>query len=136
MGIGHTLKKIREKNGLTQEQFADKIGIKRTTYISYETSKTSPGFDLIEKIAEVFGVSLLEFSEDEEQPKSNVWLEFRAPDAEYNPGTKKEPKKLSGDEDMIINYYRLLEKGDKAEFFEKIKNAYLDIICGVDDNNS
>lgn len=132
MGIGHTLKKIREKNGLTQEQFADKIGVKRTTYISYETSKTSPGFELIEKIAEVFGISLLEFSEDE-QTKSNGWLELNSPDPVYNPGTKKEPKKLSGDEDMIINYYRLLEKGDKAEFFEKIKNAYLDIICGVDD---
>ena len=133
MGIGHTLKKIREKNGLTQEQFADKIGIKRTTYISYESSKTSPGFELIEKIAEVFGVSLLEFSEDESPNKSNVWLEFNAPEIEYNSGIKTEQKKLSGDEDMIINYYRLLEKGDKAEFFEKIKNAYLDIICGVDD---
>lgn len=133
MGIGHTLKKIREKNGLTQEQFADKIGVKRTTYISYENSKTSPGFELIEKIAEIFGVSLLDFSEEDEQTKSNVWLEFRSPDSIYNPGTKKEPKKLSGDEDMIINYYRLLEKEDKAEFFEKIKDAYLDIICGVDD---
>lgn len=132
MGIGHTLKKIREKNGLTQEQFADKIGVKRTTYISYETSKTSPDFELIEKIAKLFGVSLLDFSDDESEETDNTWLEFNAPESVYNPGTKREQKKLSGDEDMIINYYRLLQNEDKAEFYEKIKNAYLDIICGVD----
>ncbi len=132
MGVGHTLKKIREKNGLTQEQFADRIGVKRTTYISYESSKTSPGFELIEKIAEIFDISLLAFSE-EDQTKSNVWLELHAPDPVYNPDINKEPKKLSGDEDMIIDYYRLLKEEDKAEFLKKIKNAYLDIICGVDD---
>lgn len=133
MGIGHTLKKIREKHGLTQEQFADKIDVKRTTYISYEKSKTTPGFKVIEKIVEVFGVSLLDFSEDETvEETEKTWLELHAPEPVFNPGTKREPKKLSGDEDMIINYYRLLKKEDKAEFFEKIKDAYLDILCGTD----
>ena len=41
----------------------------------------------------------------DENPESNVWLEFNAPDPVYNSGAKKDPKKLSGDEDIIINYY-------------------------------
>lgn len=134
MGIGNTLKKIREKNGLTQEQFADKIGVKRTTYISYEMSKTTPDFELVEKIAEIFGVSLLDFSDEkDENPKSNVWIEFRAPEKKFNSGANDGPQKLTSDENVIINYYRLLQDKDKEEFFEKIKDAYLDIICGVDE---
>lgn len=132
MGVGHTLKKIREKNGLTQEQFADKIGVKRTTYISYENSKTSPGFELIEKIAQIFDIPLLAFSE-EDKVKKDTFLEFRAPEPVYNPAINStDSKKLSGEEDMIVNFYRRLNEEDKAAFFEKIKNAYLDIICGVD----
>lgn len=133
MGVGHTLKKIREKNGLTQEQFADRIGVKRTTYISYESSKTSPGFELIEKIAQIFDIPLLAFAE-EDKVKNDTLLELNAPELVYNPEiSNTESKKLSGDEDVIINYYRRLNDEDKAAFFEKIKNAYLDIICGVDD---
>ena len=66
MSVGNTLRKLRERNGMTQEQFADKIGVKRTTYISYETSKTSPAFSLVKKIAEIFDVSILDFTSDDE----------------------------------------------------------------------
>jgi DNA-binding XRE family transcriptional regulator len=34
-----TLKQVRERLGMTQEQFADAVGISRRTVINYETGK-------------------------------------------------------------------------------------------------
>lgn len=133
MSVGSVLKRIREENGLTQEQFADKIGIKRTTYISYENSKTNPEFALIKKIAEIFDVSILDFSDDLE--KSHVLLELGAPEVSYNPGSEKKPLVLSSEEKFIIEYFRCLSKEEKADFFEEIKDDYLDRRCGESENN-
>ncbi len=131
MSVGAVLKRIREKNGLTQEQFADKIGVKRTTYISYENSKTKPDFDLIEKIAEIFDVSILDFSEDGENNSGVTWLEFNSIEPVYDAGYKRNPKILSGEEEFIIEYFRSLDDKEKKEFFEDVKNGYLDKKCGI-----
>ncbi len=136
MNIGNILQKIRELNGLTQEQFADKIGVKRTTYISYETSRTTPDFETVEKISKVFNVSVLNFFEKKEENKSRNWLVFNAPETVYETNTPQKSKALTEDEKLIINYYRILTDDKKVEFFDTIRESYLDELCNKEENNS
>ncbi len=130
MSVGDTLRRIREQHGLTQEQFADKIGVKRTTYISYETSKTNPGFEFIKKVVGIFDVSFLDFLEEEPDPKTAI---LRSPDVPYDSGLKREDEPLSYKEKFLIEYYRSLSDEEKAIFYEQIRNDFLDKLCGFPD---
>lgn len=51
------LKQLRGKHKLTQEEFAVKLGIARSTYSGYETGKTEPDNETLQKIADYFEVS-------------------------------------------------------------------------------
>jgi transcriptional regulator with XRE-family HTH domain len=51
------LRSERKKRKLTQEEMADRLGIARSTYSGYETGKTEPDFDTLEKIANYLEVS-------------------------------------------------------------------------------
>lgn len=49
---------LREKNALTQEELAHKLGISRAALSHYETSRREPDYDTIDKIASFFHVSI------------------------------------------------------------------------------
>ena len=42
--ISQILKACRQKAGLTQAQFAETIGVKRSAYAYYESGRTKPKF--------------------------------------------------------------------------------------------
>jgi putative transcriptional regulator len=52
------IKELREKNGLTQEVLADKVGVTRQTILFLEKGKYNPSLRLAYKIARVFGVMI------------------------------------------------------------------------------
>ncbi|MBN1440344.1 MAG: helix-turn-helix transcriptional regulator [Anaerolineales bacterium] len=61
MKLGNHIRKLRfEKDELTQQQLADRIGTSRMTVYSIETGKFVPSTLLALKIAEVFGRSVEE----------------------------------------------------------------------------
>ena len=130
MSVGDTLRKLREQHGLTQEQFADKIGVKRTTYISYETSKTNPGFVLIRKIADIFDVSILDFMEDEPPKQFDV---LRSPEVIYHPEIKRGDLLLTSEEKFIVDYYRSLNGEEREIFLSRLKDDFFDKRCGSSD---
>ena len=51
------LKQLRKTLGITQQEFADKIGIKRNTYANYETGRNTPIDAIILSICREFNVS-------------------------------------------------------------------------------
>lgn len=65
MGIGHRLKKARKSTGLTQKAVATKLGITDVTYSRYELDKRKPSFEVLEELAQIFGVDITFFFERE-----------------------------------------------------------------------
>jgi transcriptional regulator with XRE-family HTH domain len=59
--ISSNIKFLRKKKGLTQQQFADTIGIKRSLVGAYEEDRADPKYDLLKKIALFFEVSVDDF---------------------------------------------------------------------------
>lgn len=56
--FGLLLKKLRERNGYTQEQLANKINKSKTVISKYENNQQSPTLETLSDFAVLFGVSL------------------------------------------------------------------------------
>lgn len=52
--LSKNLKRIRIENGYTQKEFADKLGIAKSTVCMYETGSREPTIDTILKICRIF----------------------------------------------------------------------------------
>lgn len=48
----------RKKNGLTQNQLAERLGVKTTTVSTWERAASSPDIETLYVICKIFGVSL------------------------------------------------------------------------------
>ena len=59
------VKEIREKEGLTQDEFARDIFVSRTTVTKWETGKSLPNIDTLKLISEKYGVSIDELLHNE-----------------------------------------------------------------------
>jgi len=59
------IKDLRAERGLSQAEIAKKIGVSRSSYISFEQGKTELTLSEVAKLAELFGVSLREVESGE-----------------------------------------------------------------------
>jgi len=59
--ISTNIKFLRKKKGLTQQQFADQIDIKRSLVGAYEEERAEPKYDLLKKIALFFDITVDDF---------------------------------------------------------------------------
>lgn len=55
--MNERLKKLRKALGLTQQEFADRIGIKRNSFANYETGRNTPIDAIIVSICREFNVN-------------------------------------------------------------------------------
>ena len=62
--IGNRIRELRSHAGLSQEKFAQKIGMDRTYFASVELGKRNISIVNIEKIANGLDVTLSEFFKD------------------------------------------------------------------------
>ncbi len=56
--INETLKRLRLDRGMTQEEVAEQVGLTRQAVSSYESGRTQPGLDILERLAQVYEVEL------------------------------------------------------------------------------
>jgi len=63
--------KIRKAEGLSQEEFGNKIGVSRQMVSKWEIGESSPRTDKINKICTTFGITPAEFISDDEEDKEN-----------------------------------------------------------------
>lgn len=84
------LKDIRKEKGLTQDDLAAAVGVKRAVISKYENGSISPSLDMLEKIAEALNVPVSSFLSPE---LSKSMTDTIAPIFEYafslNPDTDK-----------------------------------------------
>ncbi len=93
------IKELREKQGLTQQQTADKLNLALSTYRSYETGTREPSIETLIMLSELYNVTI-----------------------DYLLDHKPKPVMLNADEMKHIKKYRNLDKHGK-----KIVNAVTDI---------
>lgn len=102
--IANRLVELRKKNGYTQEQLADKLGLSRQAVSKWERAESSPDTDNLICLAKLYGVSLDELLNTEqpveeiiEQNKERTKEEEKAnqPQEENN---KEEPQIEEGEE--------------------------------------
>jgi len=102
--ISSNLKYLRKKNGQTQQQFADLMGIKRSLVGAYEEDRAEPKYELLKRIAENFELTIDEFINetinDKWKPKlksqgSNLRILSISVDASDNENIEMVPVKAS-----------------------------------------
>ena len=69
---GAVIRELREKNGMTQLQFAEKLGVSDKTVSKWECGKGYPDITLLEPIAKVLMVSLTELISGQRIHNENV----------------------------------------------------------------
>ena len=71
--IGKRLEKCRQNLGMSQQEVADKLGITRATLGHWENDKREPSFDMLNKLSEIYNVTIGEFFG--ENPEATVLSE-------------------------------------------------------------
>lgn len=66
MDLGNRLLNLRKKEGLSQEEVADRLGVSRQTVSKWETNQSQPDFDKIIPLCNMYGISADELLKGEE----------------------------------------------------------------------
>lgn len=90
MEIGSKLKDARKKNGITQEQAAELLGVSRQTISNWENNKSFPDIISVIKMSDIFSVSLDHLLK-EDKTMNQTYQEF----LEESTNTVKAKKNLS-----------------------------------------
>ena len=65
MEFGKKIMNLRKKNGLSQEELAEKIGVARQTISKWELGETSPDLKQAQELSKIFKVSLDELTDND-----------------------------------------------------------------------
>lgn len=98
--MNERIKKLRKTLDLTQQEFADKIGMKRNTVANYETNRNEPSNSVVSLICKTFTVS-------------EVWLRT---------GKGEMFAERSESDELAAAVERLIT-GESAEFKRRLINA-------------
>src|ERR1700756_4225578 len=99
--ISSNIKFLRKKKGLTQQQFADQVGIKRSLVGAYEEERAEPKYELLKVIAAFFDISLDDFIKEEinekwqPKPKGNLRILSISVDKDGDENIEMVPVKAS-----------------------------------------
>lgn len=63
MDIAEQIKKIRKEKGLSQQDVADRLSMNRVQYNRIETGKSDPTMNILQRIANVLDINVVEFFE-------------------------------------------------------------------------
>jgi len=99
--ISSNIKFLRKKKGLTQQQFADQVGIKRSLVGAYEEERAEPKYELLKTIASFFEISIDDFIKETINekwapvPKGNLRILSISVDKDDNENIELVPLKAS-----------------------------------------
>lgn len=109
------LRLLRKANALTQKEVAKQLNIDRSTYAYYETDKTRPDYDTLQRLCRIFGVNLDYILGGEMDPSVGIPLRNKGTTHEDRNVTLSE---LTRDEIAILTIYRQLDGMEKNAFMQ------------------
>lgn len=112
MQIGAKIKNLRKSRKLTQEDFANKIGISRSTLSCYETNQRTPNLKTLQIICEAFAVGLDYFGINAKDEAFELLA--RAKEVFENDGVPHETKEVLYHEFMKL--YLKLKEGKNNDY--------------------
>lgn len=109
------IRKIRRDLDLTQQEFADRIGIKRNTIANYETGRNEPIDSVVSLICREFGVN-------EEWLRDGIG-DMRVPDPDNELEALAKKYKLTAADQMLIEKYVSLKADTRNAILEFMKDV-------------
>ncbi len=107
--IGGTIKNFRERLGLTQENVAKYLNVKREMISYYERGERDVPVQQLEALADLFGVELIDLiEEDPARVQANVAFAFRSDDL-----STVDLKGIAHFRKIVKNYLMLKKKTTK-----------------------
>ena len=101
MAIGHNIRMLREKYGLSQKELAQIAGVSDKAVSTWETGKKDPRMGAIEKIAAHFGILKSAIIEDSESLQFTVSPVEREHIKKYRALTEEQREAVDG----LINHF-------------------------------
>ena len=117
--IGEKIKILRTKFGLTQKEVADALEVERSTYTYYELGKTTPNWNIIKKLAQIFQIAPYDLLEDQNK--------YIMSDISSNNGENINICNLNSKEKKIILALRTLPLKNKDKAVDLIKKILDDL---------
>lgn len=75
MSLGNRLYEMRKAKGLSQEKAAELLGVTRQTVSKWETNQSTPDFDKIIPLCELYGISTEELLKGESSTANDTYIQ-------------------------------------------------------------
>lgn len=104
MTLGNRLYEMRKSKKMSQEQVAEALGVTRQTVSKWETDQTTPDFDKIIPLCNLYGITSEELLKGKEETVNNYTEDYTVDNNNdyYNP----EDNNNSDSDNELINKYR------------------------------
>ena len=100
---GETLKLLRDANHFRQEDVADYLGIKRSTYSNYETGDREAPWVVLEKLANLYGCDQYDLeSENQDVLQGVIACAFRVDSMSV-----EDMKQVAAFKQLVMNYVKM-----------------------------
>ena len=101
--VPENIKRMREASRFTQEQVAQFLGIRRSTYSNYETGDREVPIEIMEKLADLFGCDMyLLYEEDVDVVKNMLVTAFRVDHLSVD-----DMKQIADFKSVVKNYLKM-----------------------------
>lgn len=128
------LSKLLKLKKITSQQLSEKlelrgIEITRDGVDGYRKGAIkNPKYETLEEIADICGVSLIEFFSNADEQKQQIALD----EVNSNPDKYSQSvlSKLPTDIRDLMNYYQMLDKEDREKYLQKIKQKAMSKLHG------
>lgn len=119
--IGKRIKTIRESQGLTREEFAQKLNVSIHTVANYEQGQRGSNMKVLNKIAEALGVPIFDLIGEEYtnamKDFTDNWNNKSATEKDILIAKTKEKWEVEGKETIINTIINIADKADTIDFF-------------------
>ena len=122
MTLGESLKKIRKQYKMTQEDIAKLLGISRSGYTYYETGKTIPSVEVLQKLSAIYNTTIDVIVGNPIRENSD--RRYYADILSVSEGNTDPLIYMKKDEQALIMAFRLLTEEEK----EKLQTVVMDMI--------